>query len=586
MNLKRKNFPHLPRFPAYDDCMSNPNTLGGIIHTYQRYDPVNIPSPNQPPPDFVSPAFEHWLEMGYTQDLTEEELARAVRIDPSMIRNLGPSLKHLQKMLEEKRRKILEQYETTAAQKSAKEQFKNQAEKTTPPEKIKKDFNRAVKEEQLKDLEQLYYYADGDRNFSRALVTLVSKLGDKYQIEEMAGKYEFTGKEKMSVPKALEVKAELDMIEKLLKQLKDAEKNAQIGLIDLQELSEFVEQADIDALRSLQQQVEDYIREEAAKQGIDKDNKTQQFQMTPKAFRLFQSKVLTTIFNELKASRTGRHNVYIEGEGATESPRTKQYEFGDSVAHMDVPGSFVNALLRDNSMPVRLKPDDILVHKTRNTPKAATCLLLDMSGSMRYDNQYVNVKRMGLALDGLIRSEYPGDFLQFIEMYTFAKARPIAEIPSLMPKPVTIYDPVVRLKADMSNPQISEFDIPWHFTNIQHSLQTARQFLTNQNTPNRQIVLITDGLPTAHFEGSTLFMLYPPHPRTEEATMREAKLCAKEGITINIFLLSTWNQSEEDIRFARRLAEQTTGRVVYTTGKQLERFVVWDYVKRRKSIIS
>jgi uncharacterized protein with von Willebrand factor type A (vWA) domain len=560
--------------------------VGGVIHTYQRYDPVNVPGPSQDGPDLVSPAFEHWLEMGNLDDLTEEQLARAVRIDPSMIGELGPSLNHLKALLEEKKRKILATYETKAATEAAKKAFTDLAEKTTPPAKLKKDYDEALKGEQLRDLEDLYYRLDGDRGFGRALVQLVAKLGDKYEVDELAGKYEFTGREKMTVPKALEVKQELDVIDKLLKQLKEAEKTAQVGIIDLEELSQFVEQADLDALRALQQKVEDYIKEEAKRQGLDKDNARQQFQMSPKAFRLFQSKVLTTIFNELQASRTGRHADPIEGDGATESPRTKAYEFGDSVAHMDVPGSFVNALLREPSFPVRLKPDDILVHTTRNTPKAATCVLLDMSGSMRYDQQYVNVKRMGLALDGLIRSEYPGDFVQFIEMYTFAKPRPVAEIPSLMPKPVTVYDPVVRLKADMSNPAYTEYDIPWHFTNIQHALQTARRFLGAQDTPNRQVVLITDGLPTAHFEGSMLYMLYPPHPKTEEATMREARLCAKEGITINIFLLSTWSQSEEDIRFARRLAEQTKGRVVYTAGRELERFVVWDYVKRRKAIIS
>src|SRR6202007_1374429 len=99
----------------------------------------------------------------------------------------------------------------------------------------------------------------------------------------------------------------------------------------------------------------------------------------------------------------------------------------------------------------RLKTEDIVIHKTRNNPKAASAVLLDMSGSMRYDAQYVNVKRMGLALDGLIRSEYPGDFLQFIELYTFAKARRLSEIATLMPRPVTLFDPVVQLKADMSN---------------------------------------------------------------------------------------------------------------------------------------
>src|SRR2546423_11135232 len=105
----------------------------------------------------------------------------------------------------------------------------------------------------------------------------------------------------------------------------------------------------------------------------------------------------------------------------------------------------------------------------------------------------------------------------------------------------TVPGPVVRLKADMSNPDLSEFRIPPHFTNIQHGLSLARKFLGAQDTPNRQVMLITDGLPTAQFEGSTLYLLYPPAPRTEEATLREAALCKRDGITINIFLLSPCN---------------------------------------------
>ncbi|MFM8706338.1 MAG: hypothetical protein ACKOHG_21265, partial [Planctomycetia bacterium] len=103
--------------------------------------------------------------------------------------------------------------------------------------------------------------------------------------------------------------------------------------------------------------------------------------------------------------------------------------------------------------------------------------------------------------------------------------------------------------------------------------------------PNRQVILITDGLPTAHFEGSQLFLLYPPLRRTEEATLREARACRREGITVNVFLLSGWSQSREDIQFAYRLAETAQGRVFFTAGKDLDRFVVWDYVSHRRSII-
>src|SRR5204863_7030082 len=110
--------------------------------------------------------------------------------------------------------------------------------------------------------------------------------------------------------------------------------------------------------------------------------------------------------------------------------------------------------LASSSLRLSLSSADITIHHTRNTPKCATMVLMDMSGSMRYDGQYINVKRMALALDGLIRSEYPGDFLGFVEMATFAKRRHTSELAAMLPKPVSIHAPAVRLKADMSNPDI------------------------------------------------------------------------------------------------------------------------------------
>jgi uncharacterized protein with von Willebrand factor type A (vWA) domain len=566
--------------------MARKDDLGGIIHVYQKYDPAQFPSPTAPPPDLVSPAFEHWLAYGSMRELTEEELARAVRINPRDIAGFMPPIDALREMLLERKRKILETYETKGVQKEAGQAFQRQASQMQPPSKIAKDFKQAVKEEQLYDLEQLWYRA-GNQNdkFAKQLLHLVERLGEKYQVDELASKYEFTGRTPMDVPKALEIKEELEAIDRLLKQLEEAAKTAQIGIIDLDELSQFAEPGDVNQLSELQQRVQDYLRQLAEQQGLEQTR--QGFQMTPRAYRLFQSKLLVRIFEQMQASRSGRHQGPIIGEGAAELAQTRPYEFGDSVAHMDIPSTFVNALLRSGpGLPVRMETRDIVIHKTRNNPKCATVVLLDMSGSMRYDGQYINVKRMGLALDGLIRSEYPGDYLQFIEMYTFAKPRHISEIPSLMPKPVTLYDPVVRLRADMSDPRMSESRIPPHFTNIQHGLQLARKFLALQDTPNRQIVLITDGLPTAHFEGTDLYLLYPPDQRTESATLREAQLCRREGMVLNIFLLASWNQTEEDVRFAFRMAESTKGRVFFTAGRELDRYVVWDYIARKKQIVS
>src|SRR5881296_3615962 len=97
--------------------------LGGIIHTYQKFDPAHFPSPTAPPPDVVSSAFEHLLFYGNTRRLTEEELARAIRIDPSQIRGLGPSLEALMEILRERKRKILATYETGRVEAEARKNF-------------------------------------------------------------------------------------------------------------------------------------------------------------------------------------------------------------------------------------------------------------------------------------------------------------------------------------------------------------------------------------------------------------------------------------------------------------------------------
>jgi len=566
--------------------MPNKNPLGGVIHTYQKFDPKNIPSPTQPPPDVVSSAFEHMLMFGSMRELTDEELARAVKLDPSQIAGFGPSIEALMEMLRERKRKILEKYETGRVQKEAAENYRKFGEQLKPPKNLESRFRQGFRDEQIRELERLWYQAGGERSqFARELVQLVDRLGDKYQIDELAGKYDFTGQTPMTVPFALEIKEELETIDRLLEQLEEAAKTAQIGVIDLEELSQFAEPGDVEQLNELQRQIENYMRELAERQGLERGPKG--FQLTPKAYRLFQGKLLERIFSQLQAARTGRHQGPIVGEGATEMQATKPYEFGDSVANMDMPASLINAMVRGGaSLPIRMKQEDIEIHRTRNTPKCATVVLMDMSGSMRYDGQYIHVKRMALALDGLIHREYPGDFLQFIELYTFAKPRHRSELVTLMPKPVTIFDPVVRLRADMSREDMSAYHIPPHFTNIQHGLQLARQFLSAQDTPNRQVILITDGLPTAHFEGKHLYLLYPPDRATESATMREGQLCKREQITINIFLLPSWSQSHEDVQFAYRLAESTTGRVFFTGGRDLDRYVVWDYVNRRREIIS
>jgi len=200
--------------------MAKRNTLGGVIHTYQKYDPKRFPSPTQPPPDMVSSAFEHMLMFGQHRELTEEELARAVHIDPSQIAGLGPNLEALLAMLRERKRKILERYETRKVRQRAHSAFIEHAHSVQAPRRHREAFRDAVQHEQIRELERLWFSAGDDRSpFARALVSLVETLGNKYEVEELAARYEFIGREPMTVPQALEIKEELERIDELIRQL-------------------------------------------------------------------------------------------------------------------------------------------------------------------------------------------------------------------------------------------------------------------------------------------------------------------------------------------------------------------------------
>lgn len=560
---------------------------GGIIHVYQKYDPLKFPGPRQPPPDIVSAAFDHLLAYGPRRELSAEELARSIRLDPTQFAGLGPSIESLLAILRERKRRILERFDPSPAKRAATRDWTREIGTVPPPEKLAERYRRATEQRQLYDLERLWYATGDERSpFAKHLLRLMRRLSDSYEVDGLLAKYAFTGRQPLGVPEAIEVKEELERIDELIRQLEEAAKTAQIAVVDLEALSEFADPGDLDKLRELQEEVERYVREQAELQGLA--NERGVFRLTPQAYRVFQGKLLERLFSALQPSRSGRHPREIEGSGDVELPSTRPYEFGDSLTQMDLTETLTAALVRSAASggPLSLHGDDIRVHRTRNSPKCATVVVMDMSGSMRYDGRYVDVKRMALALDGLVKREYPGDFLGFVEMASFGRVRQASEIVELMPKPVTIHDPVVRMRYDMGAPDASEALVHPHFTNIQHGLSLARRLLSVRDTPNRQIILITDGLPTAHFEDRMLYLLYPPHPRTEERTMHEGMLCAREGIVLNLFLVPSWSQSEEDIRFAYRLAESTKGRVFFTAGKDLDRFVVWDYLSRRRDIVS
>ncbi len=333
--------------------MANSKQIGGIVQTYLKYDPVKFPSPTQPPSDIISSLMNGMLATGNSRELTAEELARAIRIDPEQFSGFGPSIDQMQAALEERKRKILSSYETKSVQLEARKRFQKHSKngpKASPD--LKHHLLEAVQQEQLYDLERIYYLIGDDASpFAQHIAQLIARLATKYEIDELVSKYQFTGQQSLGVSEAIEIKEELEKIDELLEQLKEARDTAQIGIIDLDQLSEFMDQESMQALGELQQAIEEYVRDVAEQQGLAAKNG--KFELTPQAYRVFQSSLLSRIFSNLKESKSGRHNGNVTGEGAVELQSTKPYEFGDSLTHMDIPQTFINAMLRSNSQTPR-----------------------------------------------------------------------------------------------------------------------------------------------------------------------------------------------------------------------------------------
>ena len=250
--------------------MANKKDIGGILQTYMKYDPVKFPSPTQPPPDFVSPLMDQMLAMGSMRELTEEELARAIHLDPEQFKNLGPSIDMMQAILEDRKRKILATYETESVVKLARESFHKHAKKNPGiPKPMQSFYKEAVEQEQLYDLERLYYMVGDDADpLAQHFAQSISRLAIKYEIGQLAANYNFHGHESMTVPQALEIKEELEKIEELLEQLEEARKTAQIAILDMEKLGEFMDQDSMHSLEEMQRTIEEYIKQAAEQQGL------------------------------------------------------------------------------------------------------------------------------------------------------------------------------------------------------------------------------------------------------------------------------------------------------------------------------
>jgi uncharacterized protein with von Willebrand factor type A (vWA) domain len=312
-----------------------------------------------------------------------------------------------------------------------------------------------------------------------------------------------------------------------------------------------------------------------------------ELKLSPSSIRRIGRSALEAIFSSLRAdSGGGSHTAQEPGESENVSSISRKYQFGDPVSGIDLPASILNALIRTG----RPKPtlNDLELFEPRGESKSATVVLLDMSGSMMRDDRFYNAKRVVLALDALIRQEYREESLTVVGFGSLAKAYGLAELVSLKPFPITMYDPHIRLRFNLSKMSSEEMEhLPRYFTNLERGLSLSRRLLGSRETRNRQIILITDGVPTAHMEKGTLCVNYPPSPADFEYALREVTACRKEEIVINTFLLtSDWERSYfgED-SFISSFAKHSMGRIFYPRPDELDQLVLIDFIENKKSII-
>ena len=285
----------------------------------------------------------------------------------------------------------------------------------------------------------------------------------------------------------------------------------------------------------------------------------ERYELTPRGIRKIGQRSLEDIFATLKRDAFGSHRARTRGRGGDPTDELKTYEFGDPFL-LDLPDTVKNAVYRDGAhVPVKLKAEDFSVYRTELMTQSATAILVDVSRSMLFRGCFLAAKKVTLALDSLIRSTFPKDDLYIVGFSALASQLKPQDLPRLT-----------------WNEYI-------YGTNMQHAFETARTLLARSRGKNKQIILITDGEPTAHFEPGNPEpqFAYPPTQRTREMTLREVLRCTREGITINTFMLARGHYL---VDFVNQMSKINTGRAFYVEPERLGEYVLVDYVthKRRR----
>ena len=402
--------------------------------------------------------------------------------------------------------------------------------------------------EMRRELESLMESAM-DLDMRDELAELGARMYEMFPLDDLAREYPFMGDESLTLDQAMELMGQLQNMDELEQQIQQVMRNGNIEDIDLGRVEQILGEEARRQLEQLQRIIQQLKEAGYLKRRGDR------LELTPRAVRKLAQQALREVFSELKKDRFGRHEVYFRGEGGEPTGDTKRYEFGDPF-DIDLHRTLFNAVLRDGPrLPIRMSPEDLEINHTEHLSQAATVVLLDQSRSMGMFGSFTAAKKVALALYWLIQSQYNRDHFYTIGFSDYAMEIKGEDLPE------------VTWNAWVSG------------TNMHHALMLSRRLLSKQKVATKQILMITDGEPTAHLEGDRSYFSYPPSYRTIEETLKEVKRCTQEGITINTFMLET-NHYLMD--FVDRMTRINRGRAFYTTAGHLGRYVMVDYLRSRR----
>ena len=410
---------------------------------------------------------------------------------------------------------------------------------------------RSMSPEMRDQLEGMLGAAFNDPGLQSAMNDLAETLSELMPMDGYD--HGVSGDDPMTLAEALGLMDQMNQLsdmEDTVRSARAAEDLESLNADDVERLAGPGARQSLDQLRKMTE-----LLEEAGL--IRKDG--ERYELTPRGIRKIGQRSLEDIFATLKRDAFGSHRARTRGRGGDPTDELKTYEFGDPFL-LDLPDTVKNAVYRDGAhVPVKLKADDFSVYRTELMTQSATAILVDVSRSMLFRGCFLAAKKVTLALDSLIRSTFPKDDLYIVGFSALASQLKPQDLPRLT-----------------WNEYI-------YGTNMQHAFETARTLLARSRGKNKQIILITDGEPTAHFEPGDPEpkFAYPPTQRTREMTLREVLRCTREGITINTFMLARGHYL---VDFVNQMSKINTGRAFYVEPERLGEYVLVDYVthKRRR----